>query len=529
MTRTKILAVLLALSMFGAVTVQGAALPGVTAQQEAPDGQQSGLVVESITAPDSAEPGSTVTVVAEVSNPGSARTTQEVEFRLGGDVLDRRLVTLDGGENTTVRFEADTEDLDPGEYRHGVYTGANSQTATLVLSESFEITDFDAPDSVEAGDLVTVDVELENPNDFETTQNVSFWFDGSRVASEAITIDDGDDADVTFNLSSQGVAPGTYEHGVFTRDEGELAEIEVTEPGPTNASVAFEDQESDGTTVTVDQLVIPSDGYVVIHDDSLLEGNVVGSVIGVSEYLEEGTYQNVNVTLYEVEGADFNETELTESGTLIAMPHNETTGDETYDFVASNGTDDGPFTLDGQPVTDDATVTVAGANETSTPVENATAENETAAPADNETEAPPADNETAAPTASVTLDDQTSDGTSVTVTDISLSEGGYVVIHDDSLLDGDAAGSVVGVSEYLEPGEYDELTIPLFDVPGATFDQTELTENQTLIAMPHLEDSGNQTYDFVTSGGSADAPYVDDEGAVTDAGNVTVAANETAG
>ncbi|MFC6975125.1 hypothetical protein ACFQL1_11365 [Halomicroarcula sp. GCM10025709] len=127
--------------------------------------------------------------------------------------------------------------------------------------------------------------------------------------------------------------------------------------------------------------------------------------------------------------------------------------------------------------------------------------------------------------AAVSFADQTTDGTTVTVESVNVSEGGFVAIHNESLLDGDAVGSVVGVSEYLAPGNYTNVTVTLFDVPGASFNETELTENQTLIAMPHLDTDGNETYDFVSSDGAVDGPYVDDAGQpITDSANVTVAA-----
>ncbi|GAA0507038.1 hypothetical protein SAMN04488066_101257 [Halorubrum aquaticum] len=132
--------------------------------------------------------------------------------------------------------------------------------------------------------------------------------------------------------------------------------------------------------------------------------------------------------------------------------------------------------------------------------------------------------------ATVAFSDQTTDGTSVTVDSVNTSDGGFVVIHDDSLLDGEVTGSVIGVSEYLEPGENENVTVTLFDgVPGATFDRTELTENETLIAMPHRDTNGNETYDFVASDGSEDGPYAADGSAITDSANVTVETAETTG
>jgi len=117
------------------------------------------------------------------------------------------------------------------------------------------------------------------------------------------------------------------------------------------------------------------------------------------------------------------------------------------------------------------------------------------------------------PTATVTFESQTSDGGSVVISSTSLPEGGFVTIHDDSLLEGDALGSVVGVSGYLESGG-NEIEVELDE---------ELGEGEhTLIAMPHLDTNGNQEYDFVEMEGGEDGPYTDDEGAVTNQAVVTV-------
>ena len=224
-----------------------------------------------------------------------------------------------------------------------------------------------------------------------TNATVDNW----QVLSNNTTDDNVTRTDLELDESLQ-VAAGTCTDDGFETTDDNVTEDNETEDNVTveNATVEFEDQESTGTTVTVDNVTLPRDGYVAIHNDSLLDGDAVGSVIGVSDYLEAGTYEDLTVDLYDVPGADFNESELTENQTLIAMPHEETTGDESYDFVSSNGTDDGPYTADGAAVTDDANITIVNDtadNETATP-----ADNETATPADNET-ATPADNETATP------------------------------------------------------------------------------------------------------------------------------------
>ncbi|MFC6726600.1 ferritin-like domain-containing protein, partial [Halobium palmae] len=129
---------------------------------------------------------------------------------------------------------------------------------------------------------------------------------------------------------------------------------------PSMPSAMFADQTSDGSSVTVASASLPEGGFVAIHDSSLLDGNVLGSVVGVSEKLDAGTHSDVMVHLYaDVPGQDFGgQSSLEEDQTLIAMPHYDTNGNGTYDFVSSGGEADGPYTKDGQPVVADAMITV---------------------------------------------------------------------------------------------------------------------------------------------------------------------------
>ena len=352
---------MVAVLLTAGIAATQAAVPGATTQQDGPDSESpddGGLTVESLTAPDSVAPGEDVTVVAEIGADGDGRITDQVEFRVGGAVVDRQYVTLDGDESTTVTFTANTSNLAPGDVRHGVFTDDDGAVATLTVSESFALERLDAPESVEAGSNATVVATVSNPNDFETTQPVTFRLEGETVDSQRVTVPAGENATVTFTLSTAAVEPGTVLHSVFTRDAGQFAELEVTEGPPDEAAVTFDDQESNGTTVTIENVSIPSDGYVAIHNESLRAGDAVGSVIGVSASLDAGSYDELTVELYDVPGAEFDAAELAEDQPLTAMPHNETTADETYSFVATDGVDDGPFFADGEVVTDDANVTV---------------------------------------------------------------------------------------------------------------------------------------------------------------------------
>ena len=104
------------------------------------------------------------------------------------------------------------------------------------------------------------------------------------------------------------------------------------------------------------------------------------------------------------------------------------------------------------------------------------------------------DNVLLPPTASVAFNDQTATD-SVNVHSVYLPDGGFVAIHDSTLTtEGDAVGSVIGVSEYLEAGIHNSVPVALFneDLTGASFDQDALQEGQTLIAMPHQDDGDGE-------------------------------------
>ncbi len=390
------------------------------------------------------------------------------------------------------------------------------------------------------------------------------------------------------------------------------------------ANVTIDNQRSDGETIVISSVTMEKGGFVAIHDQSLLDGNVVGSVVGNSVYLAPGTHKNVTVTLARP---------INESQTLIAMPHMDTNGNQVYGFVISNGTVDGPYTSNGKAIIDEAMISVGqqggagnttnGTNATGRQFEfhvgsfsiadwsfvvgnnpnpdrteviknvhlkdqtvriNATSllENKSAGSvvqngpsvsksdlrqAEEHVRAAAAGNTSSVrvvlrdisvqnttfvvqapgnlsiptlpnvppyisggpggpgipnqPTqppmtklnANVTFDNQTINGQTVTVDSVTMSQGGFVTIHDASLLHGNVIGSVIGSSQYLGPGTHHNVTVTL-DKP--------LTKSQTLIAMPHMDTNGNQVYDFVTSGGTADIPYIVNNNVVVDPAYVTV-------
>ena len=111
-----------------------------------------------------------------------------------------------------------------------------------------------------------------------------------------------------------------------------------------DASVTFVEQESDGTSVTVDAVTLENGGYVVVHAPN-------GDVLGNSEYLDPGTHEDVSVGL---------DPALESDAVLTAMAHTDD-GDQSYEFGSVEGADGPYLAAEGDecvPVTDDGCITV---------------------------------------------------------------------------------------------------------------------------------------------------------------------------
>ena len=141
-------------------------------------------------------------------------------------------------------------------------------------------------------------------------------------------------------------------------ENGTNASASGNENGNGNSpSVTFNNQYSTGQKVFVDSATLPEGGFVTIHDERVRDGGLVGSLIGVSGYLSPGTHTNVEVPLYRgVRGADFETDTIGNNASLFAIPQVDATGEKRFDFVASNGSKDGPYVKGGAVVFEEAYV-----------------------------------------------------------------------------------------------------------------------------------------------------------------------------
>ena len=98
------------------------------------------------------------------------------------------------------------------------------------------------------------------------------------------------------------------------------------------------------------------------------------------------------------------------------------------------------------------------------------------------------------PVASMTVQNPSVEGGQLTVASASMSSGGFVVVHA-----GDANGTVLGVSRYLEPGSHSDVRITLDEQPP---------DEQPLVLVAHQDTNDNQRLDYdFDSPGETDRPY----------------------
>ncbi|WP_265108185.1 DUF7282 domain-containing protein [Halosolutus halophilus] len=218
-----------------------------------------------------------------------------------------------------------------------------------------------------------------------------------------------------------------------TETEQELEEIDELEGA---ASIAFEDGESDGERVVVDEVDLSEGGFVAVYAGADV-GLEPDAVLGVSEHLEAGTQEDVEIQLDEP---------IADDQPLVAAVHHDTDDDRTFDYAETDGEEDQPYvTSGGSPVLDTAIVEVGDG-------------------ADEEEEA-----EAAEPEGTLSVADQTGDGETLTIEEANASV------------------------EYAIAAEYDGET-----VESETFEPNETIENESLDLDPPIEE--NTTVDVALVG-----------------------------
>jgi hypothetical protein len=290
---------------------------------------ETGVVLRNLTAPSEVQVGTEYTVSVDMVNRNDTEAVRRVTYRIAGNVIQSALVRVPSGETETLTFNvtsANTSGFPAGTFTHGAFTDDANVTANLTLVGADETT------AAPTNETTAAETTTEAAADATTTE------EPVETTTEETTTEQ--------TTTEETTAEQTTEETTTAAPADETA----TEAPADAASVAFENQSSNGTAVVIDSVAVPEGGFVVVHDTGLIEGEVVESVRGSSEYLDAGTHQNVTVDL---------DAPLAESQRLVGVVYQDTNDNEAFDFVTSNRTADGPYTRDdGVAINDRANVTV---------------------------------------------------------------------------------------------------------------------------------------------------------------------------
>ncbi|KYH26410.1 hypothetical protein HAPAU_15080 [Halalkalicoccus paucihalophilus] len=132
--------------------------------------------------------------------------------------------------------------------------------------------------------------------------------------------------------------------------------------------------------------------------------------------------------------------------------------------------------------------------------------------------------------------DQVTDGTYVIVDEgnITTEEGGFMSVHiarpEEGIADvgfinpetgepQNAAATIIGYSEYLEPGLHQNIKVPILqdeELDAVSGELDRLPEPAVLVSLPHVDSNENEEWDFFDEGDEDGAYGFEDIGAPTD-------------
>jgi PGF-CTERM protein len=259
--------------------------------------------------------------IEKVDGPDDDGVMDTLEFAVspdGGGVVDVRAnVSVDVtwpavAENTTDTIQVAAQDSSTGSVE---LQDAASVTIIDVNRPDFEVSNLSAPAEAVAGDTITVNATVTNNGSSAGTTGAEFVFGGSALASETVSLGVGESTNVSFDVPTEGVEPGTYEHGVFAGDSSQTAEITILQPATFEVSgLSAPGSAIVGTNITVN---------ATITNVGDLDGNATAEFV-----FDGGILRSQNVTLGAGNATDVSFTVSTEGLPAGSYEHGVQTEDD---------------------------------------------------------------------------------------------------------------------------------------------------------------------------------------------------------
>lgn len=172
----------------------------------------------------------------KVANTGDLTATQVVELELeiaGVSGTFEYPATLSGGESTQIDMSITFGGGFPRtEGTQTIRTEDDSATGTFFYQDSaHRVRSVDGPETVTAGDDLTLTVGVENIGELDLSQSIFIVLGGNLVAQENVSVSPGTSSDIEVTIGTEGIIPKEYTYGVIDPDRNQLTgRVTVEEP-----------------------------------------------------------------------------------------------------------------------------------------------------------------------------------------------------------------------------------------------------------------------------------------------------------
>lgn len=340
-------------------------------QQTTTANQTGPVSLENLTAPKQVIVGTNYTVSATLVNTGDDLVRSRVYYGIAGNVIASTSVRISPNAEMTVQFnvtENDTAGFPTGTFTHGVFTENESVTANVTLVEETETPTEPTPTTATETTTTATTIGTTTAETTPTTE-ITVATNATTTTAEQTTTEITERTTTTTtetNVTTTATTTTAETTTTGTTTETTTAATTTAQAART-ANIVFKTQDTRGQNITVSSVTVPKGGFVVIHDSGIVEGEVVESIVGRSDYLDPGTHRNVTITLDE---------RLNESQRFFTVVYRDTNDNREFDFVESNRRVDGPYTKIDSPEAVNAIALVEvvddTANETATTTANQT-------------------------------------------------------------------------------------------------------------------------------------------------------------
>ncbi|WP_276253233.1 CARDB domain-containing protein [Halomontanus rarus] len=334
--------------------------------------------------PGSVVAGQTVAVDAAVTNDGELEDTQPVALAVGNETVATTDVTVAGGASETITLEWQTDESDSGEHDLTISSDDDSALTTVTVAEppaeAFFDVALDAPETVEVGGEIDLELSVENIGEQNGTQTVAVFAGGTELETRTVDLAGGEAKSWTIPYNTDESDLGSLDLEFASENTTTGATTVVGHPATFAVDIADAPASVDaGETVSIDAVVTNDGGFEGAQPVALAVGNETVDAAEVT--LAGGASETISLE-WEPDGTDVGERNLTVSSDDDSASTTVTVAEPPAEAAFDVTIDDAPETVEsGETIDIEATVENVGDRSATTDLEfvvdNETVETET--------------------------------------------------------------------------------------------------------------------------------------------------------